>query len=199
LLRRKSPNRVAVGNSDRLVFCGLYRLSLKVLDALEIGTARRPAQDAGGHSPAHSRDERRQPVVGRSPTISFRLLYPLMVLPHSRRELIRDRGSAYGNVFIRRLRAMGIRDRPISDRSPWQNGGAERLIGSIRRECLDHIVVFGRQHLRQLLSSYKQYYNEVGTHVSLKRDAPIPCCVQRGGRVRPLPILGGLHHRYIRV
>ena len=67
--------------------------------------------------------------------------------------------------------AMGIRDRPISARSPWQNGYAERLIGSIRRDCLDHVVVFGEQHLRHLLNSYQKYYNEVRTHLSLQKDA----------------------------
>src|SRR6516225_4645987 len=113
--------------------------------------------------------------------------------------IIRDRDSAYGGAFIRRLRAMGIRDRPISARSPWQNGYAERLIGSIRRDCLDHVVVFGEQHLRHLLSSYQRYYNEVRLHLALKKDAPIPRNVQRAGRVLSLPILGGLHHRYVRV
>jgi hypothetical protein len=160
------------------------------------------------------------------PTISFRLLYALLVVRHSRRELlwlgvtahptaewiarqlteacgwseppryiIRDRDGAYGEVFIRRLTAMGIRDRPISARSPWQNG----LIGSIRRDCLDHVVIFGEQHLRHLLNSYKEYYNESRTHLSLKKDAPIPRDTQRVGRVVALPILGGLHHRYVRV
>jgi hypothetical protein len=88
------------------------------------------------------------------------------------RYVIRDRDGAYGEAFIRRLTVMGIRDRPISARSPWQNRLAERLIGSIRRDCLDHVVIFGEQHLRHLLNSY-QDYNESRTHLSLK-DAPIP-------------------------
>jgi transposase InsO family protein len=94
---------------------------------------------------------------------------------------------------------MGIRDRPISAQSPWQNGYAERLIGSIRRDCLDHVVIFGEQHLRLLLISYQKYYNEVRTHLSLKKDTPIMREVQTVGRVLPLPILGGLHHQYVRV
>jgi transposase InsO family protein len=164
------------------------------------------------------------------PTISFRLLYGLLVVQHSRRELlwlgvtahptaewiahqlteacgwgeppryiIRDRDGAYGDAFIRRITAMGIRDRPISARSPWQNGLAERLIGSIRRDCLDHVVIFNEQHLRHLLKSYKQYYNEFRTHLSLDKDPPVPRDAQRVGRVLALPILGGLHHRYVRV
>jgi transposase InsO family protein len=164
------------------------------------------------------------------PTISFRLLYGLLILQHARRELlwlgvtphpsaewiarqlteacgwheppryiIRDRDGAYGGAFIRRVAAMGIRDRPISARSPWQNGCAERLIGSIRRECLDHVVVVGERHLRHLLNSYRNYYNEVRTHLSLQKDAPIPRAVCRTGRVLPIPVLGGLHHQYVRV
>jgi transposase InsO family protein len=77
---------------------------------------------------------------------------------------------------------MGIRDRPISPRSPWQNGYSERLIGSIRRDCLDHVVVFGDRHRRHLLNSYQEYYNEARTHLSLHKDAPIPRPVQTVGR-----------------
>ena len=128
------------------------------------------------------------------PTISFRLLYGLLLLHHDRRQIlwlgvtahptaewishqlteaygwkvapryiIRDRDAVYGDVFIRRLRAMSIRDRPTAPRSPWQNGYCERAIGSIRRECLDHVVVFDERHLRHLLRSYATYYNEART------------------------------------
>src|SRR6202035_4908164 len=95
------------------------------------------------------------------------------------RYLIRDRDGAYGEVFIRRLRSMGIRDRPTSPRSPWENGYAERLIGSIRRECLDHVVVFSERHLRHLLLSYMKYYNGARTHLSLEKDAPVSRAVDR--------------------
>src|ERR1700674_5107941 len=87
--------------------------------------------------------------------------------------MIRDRDRIYGTVVIRRLRAMGIRDKPIAPSSPWQNGFAERLIGSIRRECLDHVIVLGELHLRRILKSYAGYYNSVRTHRSLHKDAPI--------------------------
>src|SRR5215204_123059 len=164
------------------------------------------------------------------PTVSFRLLYGLLILQHARRELlwlgvtahpradwiarqltevygwketprylVRDRDSAYGEVFVRRVAAMGIRDRPISARSPWQNGYAERLIGSIRRDCLDHVVVFGERHLRHVLRSYQRYYNEARTHLSLNKDAPVPREVRALGRVLPVAVLGGLHHQYVRV
>ena len=163
------------------------------------------------------------------PTISFRLLYGLLILRHSRRELlwlgvtahpsaewiarqlteaygwqqaprylVRDRDRIYGHAFLRRLRAMGIRDRPIAARSPWQNGCAERLIGSIRRDCLDHVVVFGERHLRHLLKAYQKYYNEARTHLSLEKDAPISRAVQTVGQTLAVPVLGGLHHQYIR-
>jgi hypothetical protein len=115
------------------------------------------------------------------------------------RYLIRDRDGAYGEIFIRRLRSMGIRDRPTSPRSPWQNGYAERLIGSIRRECLDHVVVFGERHFRHILLSYMKYYNEVRTHLSLEKDAPVSRAVGRAGRILCHPILGGLHHQYVRI
>jgi transposase InsO family protein len=115
------------------------------------------------------------------------------------RYIVRDRDGAYGEVFLRRLTAMGIRDRPTAARSPWQNGYAERVIGSIRRDCLDHVVVFGEAHLRHLLNSYQKYYNEVRTHLSLRKDAPVPRGVLRTGRVLSLPVLGGLHHQYVRV
>src|ERR1700683_2508649 len=164
------------------------------------------------------------------PTISFRLLYGLLIMGHGRRHilwfgvtanptaewianqvtetcgweqapryLIRDRDGAYGEVFIRRLRSMGIRDRPTSPHSPWQNGYAERLIGSIRRECLDHVVVFGERHLRHLLLCYMKYYNGARTHLSLEKDAPVSRAVDRAGHILCRPILGGLHHQYGRI
>src|SRR5438876_8025882 len=100
--------------------------------------------------------------------------------------IIRVRDCVYGGVFAHRLPAIGIRDRPIAPRSPWQNGCAERLIGSIRRDCLDHVVVFGERHLRHLLKSYQKYYNEARTHLSLQKDAPIPRAVQTVGLERLL-------------
>src|SRR6266850_7835168 len=113
--------------------------------------------------------------------------------------LIRDRDGAYGEVFIRRLRSIGIRDRPTSPRSPWQNAYAERLIGSIRRECLDHVVVLGERHLRHILLSYMNYHNEIRTHLSLEKDAPISRAVELAGHILCRPILGGLHHQYVRI
>jgi transposase InsO family protein len=113
--------------------------------------------------------------------------------------IIRDRDAVYGDVFIRRLRAMSIRDRPTAPRSPWQNGYCERAIGSIRRECLDHVVVFGERHLHHLLRSYATYYNSARTHLSVNKDAPSPRTVHAVGRILPTPFLGGLHHLYVRI
>jgi transposase InsO family protein len=115
------------------------------------------------------------------------------------RYLIRDRDASYGAVVTRRLQAMGIRDRPIAPRSPWQNGYVERLIGSIRRECLDHVVVLGEAHLRRILTAYAAYYNELRTHLALDKDAPLGRPVQPVGRIVSAPILGGLHHHYARM
>ncbi|WP_079599882.1 integrase core domain-containing protein [Bradyrhizobium erythrophlei] len=86
-----------------------------------------------------------------------------------------------------------------SPRSPWQNGYAERLIGSIRRECLDHVVVFSERYLRHLLLSYMTYYNGARTHLSLEKDAPISRAVDRAGHILCHPTLGGLHHQYPRI
>jgi transposase InsO family protein len=113
--------------------------------------------------------------------------------------LIRDRDASYGHAITRRLAAMGIRDHPTAPRSPWQNGHAERLIGSIRRECLDRIVVFGDAHLRRILAAYTGYYTELRTHLSLEKDSPGHRPVQRSGQVAARPILGGLHHQYCRM
>jgi transposase InsO family protein len=113
--------------------------------------------------------------------------------------LLRDRDTAYGRAVTKRLKAMGIRDRPIAPRSPWQNGHVERLIGSIRRECLDHVVVFGEAHLRRILTEYASYYNAVRTHLALDKDAPCHRPIQRRGSVTARPILGGLHHHYARM
>jgi len=113
--------------------------------------------------------------------------------------LIRDRDRIYGTIMKRRLGTMGIRDKPTAPASPWQNGFAERLIGSIRRECVDHFVVFGEVHLRRILRAYARYYNEIRTHRSLDKDAPVSRPVHRTGEIRSYAILGGLHHHYVRV
>ena len=165
------------------------------------------------------------------PTISFNLLYVLIIVRLARRELvwidvtahataewiaqqitetfpwneasrylIRDRDGVYGVAVTRRLRAMGIRDKPIAPGSPWQNGVAERLIGTIRRECVDHVVALGEQHLRQVLKSYaNNYYNTSRTHRSLDKDAPVSRAVQRIGRIVSHALVGGVHHRYVRI
>jgi transposase InsO family protein len=113
-------------------------------------------------------------------------------------DLIQDRDRSYGSAVIRRIEAMGIRDHPIAPRSPWQNGYAERLIGSIRRECLDHVVVRSEEHLRRILSAYTDYYNNSRPHLSLAKDSPRHRPIQRAGILVSRPILGGLHHHYCR-
>jgi transposase InsO family protein len=96
------------------------------------------------------------------------------------RYLIRDRDRIYGNIVRNRIRAMGIRDKLTALMSPWQNGFAERLIGSIRRECLNHFIVLGEAHLRRILRAYVGYYNDIRTHRSLDKDAPISRAVLSG-------------------
>src|SRR3984893_11275964 len=113
--------------------------------------------------------------------------------------LIRDRDQIYGAIVTRRLRPTRTRDKPTAPASPWQNGFAERLIGSIRRECIDHFIVLGEAHLRRILRSYARYYNDIRTHRSLDKDAPVSRPVQRTGVITSNPILGGLHRHYVRV
>src|ERR1700710_442830 len=115
------------------------------------------------------------------------------------RYMIRDRDRIYGTVVTRRLRAMGIRDKPIAPASPWQNCFAERLIGSIRREGFDHMLVLNEEQLLRILKSYADYYNGVRTHRSLNKDAPVSRPLHLTGIIRSQPILGGLHHHYVRV
>jgi transposase InsO family protein len=113
--------------------------------------------------------------------------------------LIRDRDHIYGALVMSRIRAMGIRDKPTAPASPWQNGFAERLIGSIRRECVDYCIVLSEAHLRRILRTYARYYNDIRTHRSLDKDAPVSRPVQRTGIISSRAILGGLHHQYVRV
>ena len=165
------------------------------------------------------------------PTATFRVLFVLVMLTHSRRRLvhfnvtehpsaewtvrqllevaavedpprylIRDRDQVYGERFSRQARTLEIRETVTAPRSPWQNAYAERVIGSIRRECLDHVVVIDERHLREILSKYVDYYNRTRTHLSLTKDAPEPRGVQppSQGRVVGVPRVGGLHHEYLR-
>ena len=113
--------------------------------------------------------------------------------------LIRDNDGSYGEFFKNRLRSMGIRDRPISPRSPWQNAYVERLIGSLRRECLDHVLIFGERHLRRVLKSYSVYYNETRTHLGWTRILPYPAPFSERGTIAAKPVLSGLHHCYARI
>ena len=165
------------------------------------------------------------------PTATFRVLFVLIMVTHSRRRLmhfnvtehptaewtarqlleacpleesprylIRDRDSVYGERFSRRAETLDIREVIIAPRSPWQNAYAERVIGSIRRECLDHVVVIGERHLLWILGKYVEYYNNARTHLSLAKDAPTPRAVHgpSEGSVVELPRVGGLHHEYTR-
>jgi len=114
---------------------------------------------------------------------------------------IRDRDKIYGKAFIDRMKAMDIDEVLIAPRSPWQNPFAERVIGSIRRECLDHFIIFNERHLSQVLRAYVEYYNNARTHLSLDRNAPVPRTTElpSQGKVVSIPQVGGLHHQYQRV
>jgi putative transposase len=165
------------------------------------------------------------------PTATFRILFVLVILSHSRRKivhfnvttnptaewtaqqiveafpwdrapkyLLRDRDSVYGAYFRNRLKNMGIEEVITAPRSPWQNPFVERLIGSIRRDCLDHVIVLSESHLKRILSSYFTYYHHDRTHYGLSKDTPVERSIQpipaKAGKVIELPRVGGLHHRY---
>jgi putative transposase len=114
--------------------------------------------------------------------------------------MIRDRDGKYGEEFVRRVESLGIRQVLISTRSPWQNPYVERVIGSIRRECLDHVIVFSERHLRKVLRDYFGYYHGARTHLGLAKDCPSPRPVEPpdSGLLHAEPMVGGLHHRYFR-
>ena len=116
------------------------------------------------------------------------------------RYLLRDRDAVYGVVFSSRVQSLGIHEMKIAPRSPWQNPYVERLIGTLRRECLDHVVVLNETHLRRLLRDYLIYYHRARTHLSLGKDSPEPRPVERPdrGRIVETPMVGGLHHCYTR-
>ena len=114
--------------------------------------------------------------------------------------MLRDRDGKYGEEFIRRIESMGMKEVLISAQSPWQNPYVERIIGSIRRECLDHVIVFHEKHLRRVLRSYFRYYHESRTHLGLEKDCPKSRPVEPIdiGPINSEPMVGGLHHRYYR-
>jgi transposase InsO family protein len=117
------------------------------------------------------------------------------------RYLIRDNDSIYGDYFKERIRSMGINEVPIAPRSPWQNPYCERVIGSIRRDCLNHMIILNERHLRRILKEYFEYYHNSRTHQSLDRNSPVHREVEptEKGKVVSIPMVGGLHHRYTRV
>src|SRR3984957_18293913 len=165
-------------------------------------------------------------------SVSFRLLYVMIILTHDRRKivrfdvtrhptagwlsrqvteafpwdtapryLLRDRDASYGQDFRKQVDAMGVAEVVSAARSPWQNAYVERVIGSIRRECLDYIVICNERHLRRILSTYIDYYHRTRTHLSLDKDCPDPRPVTPPGvgRVVAFPQVNGLHHRYERL
>ena len=114
--------------------------------------------------------------------------------------LLRDRDGKYGEEFVRRVESLGIKQVLISTRSPWQNPYVERIIGSIRRECVDHVIIFNERHLRRVLKEYFTYYHGHRTHLGLAKDCPRPRPVEPPdlGPISTEPMVGGLHHRYYR-
>jgi hypothetical protein len=150
----------------------------------------------------HGRRRIRHVAVTRKPTAEWTSQQLREAFPFDRapRFLHRDRDGTYGDVVTATLKAMGITDVPSAPASPWQNPYCERVIGTLRRELLDHVIVFNEGHARSLLREYVAYYNGSRTHLALAKDAPEERAVElrSAGAVRHAPVLGGLHHRYFR-
>ncbi len=140
--------------------------------------------------------------VTANPTANWTSLQLIQAFPFESapRYLIRDRDGIYGQQVPDTLKMLGTKQIVISRRSPWQNGYCERVIGSIRRECLDHVIVLGERHLRRVLKEYLAYYHRSRTHLGLEKETPVPRAIQAPdvGPVASEPVLGGLHHRYYR-
>jgi transposase InsO family protein len=152
---------------------------------------------------AHNRRKIVRTAVTEHPTAAWlsRQLTEAFPWDTAPRYLLRDRDGSYGSYFCNRVEAMGLTEVVTAPRSPWQNAYVERVIGSIRRECLDHIVIFNERHLRRVLSSYVDYYQRTRTHLSLDKDCPDsrPVMPPRIGKVVAIPQVSGLHHRYERL
>ena len=151
------------------------------------------------------RHDRRRVVhfnVTTSPTAQWTAQQIVEAFPFEEapRFLLRDRDGIYGQDFQDRVKHMGIEEVPTAPRAPWQNPFVERLIGSIRRECLDHMIVLNEEHLSRILSEYFTYHHEARLHLSLERNSPIPrpVCPPEQGKVLAKAYLGGLHHCYTR-
>lgn len=172
--------------------CAGGKKGLDAEDRLGISKARREDRCLGG--PIFVSVERTGRIVSE----------PVLDRLHHRYRRRYGRGEGFrkghcGLAFRRRVHALGARDRPIRPHSPWMNGHVERLIGSTRRECLDHVIVINAAHLRRLLKAYAAYYNDHRTHLGLAKDAPGFRPVETTGKIVSEPVLGGLHHRYRRV
>ncbi len=140
--------------------------------------------------------------VTDSPTAKWTSLQIVQAFPWDTapRYLLRDRDCTYGKDFVSRVRSMGIEKVKIAPRSPWQNPFAKRFVGTLRRDCLNHVIVLSENHLRRIVRNYLVYYHDCRTHLSLDKDAPEPRAIELPelGEVRALPQVDGLHHRYTR-
>ena len=193
VLQQRMPRRAHLRWADRAVFIWLYRRYPRILDAITIV---RPDTVIRWHRMGFSAYwQWKSRSLGGRPRIGKEV-----------RDLIRRmslENPLWGATKIHgELLKLGIevaQSTVTSFRSPWQNGYVEHLIGSIRRECTDHLIAFNAQHLRRILAKYAIYYNEGRTHVSLGKDAPYTRPIERFGDIVARPILGGLHHRYARI
>src|SRR5215472_1448190 len=185
VLQRCAPKRPKLILLDRLLWAWLSHVWSDWRSALAIDRRRILHFNVTAHPTAQWTGQQ------------LREAFPFEQVP---RYLLRDRDAIFGEEFQRQVTDMGIQEVLSTPRSPWQRAYVERVIGSLRRECLDHVIVFHEPSLRRILASYFQYYHRSRTHLSLEKDSPVPRSIQSPemGRVVALPQLGGLHHRYER-
>src|SRR5258707_595780 len=219
VLRRQHPGRLRLFSTDRLLWVWLYRVWPQVLTPTWRSLLHNHLTDIVAIDMfvvttttfrllytlivlVHDRRRIIHFDVTQNPTqvwLSRQITeaFPWDTAP---RYLLRDRDASYGQVFRNRLQAMGIKEVVTAARSPWQNAYVERIIGSVRPECLDHVIIFGERHLRPVLSSYFQYYHKTRTHLALAKDCPEsrPVHPINAGKIIAFPQVGGLHHRYER-
>ena len=193
VLRRQRPGRLQLSSLDRFLWVWLYRIWPQLIDAMvlvEAGDRRSMASQGASGSTWRWRSRRpgRPKIDTEIRDLIRRKAFPWDTAP---RYLLRDRDK------FERCELPEVITAP---RSPWQNPYAERLIGSIRRECLDHVIILSERHLRRVLSSYFRYHHDARTHLSLNKDCPRPRRVQlpSAGNIIAFPEVGGLHHRYER-
>ena len=177
---------------------------MRIWDHLWVRANSLPRSDPTDHPPVHPVPPlpvaRRLALANPHSSWAIQQLRETFAFDETTKYVIRDNDRIFSDDFKTHIKNFGLEDTPTAPRSPWQNPFAERVLGTLRRECLDHIIILNEKHLYSVLDEYiNDYYNVSRTHMSLEKDSPVPRPVQANGKIVSKPILGGLHHVYSRV